>query len=115
MTVGLDPSLKEARVVYRFVDNAKLDANGTSFHLFDLQQVSPAVTWNCLVQTRVRTHPDTQLGQLNTFRTLNGITKKVDSLRRHHRPKPNTTGEFIDIQRLGNALATLHHDRRAKS
>ena len=62
----------------------------------------------------VRTRPDTQLDQLNAHRTLRGITKKVDSLRRHHRPKPNVTEEPIDIQRLGNALAALDQDRRAE-
>jgi len=62
----------------------------------------------------VRTHPDTQLEQLTIHRTLKGITKRVDSLRRHHRLKPNATEEPIDIQRLGNALARLDQDRSAK-
>jgi len=62
----------------------------------------------------VKTHPDTQLEQLTIHRTLKGITKKVDSLRRHHRLKPKATEEAIDIQRLGNALARLDQDRSAK-
>ena len=62
----------------------------------------------------VKTYPDTQLDQLTIHRTLKGLAKKVDSLRRHHRLKPNVTEEPIDIQRLGNALATLDQDRGAE-
>ncbi len=39
----------------------------------------------------VKTYPDTQLDQLTIHRTLKGLAKKVDSLRRHHRLKPNVT------------------------
>jgi hypothetical protein len=59
--------------------------------------------------------PEKQLDQLRLYRLYlgkRGLTRKIDSLLRAHRPTHPAREEHLDIQRIGSALAAMSPERK---